>query len=61
MMHIDAIKNGKIAAYFIGNIPIIFEGGIKLVLAFAFLLTLPLCGIVPRQLYKNMQGTVETP
>lgn len=55
LLHLDAIKGGKLAAYVLGNITIIFEGGIKFILAFAFLLVLPLFGIIPKQLVRNMR------
>lgn len=54
LLHMDTIRDGKITAYVINNITTIFEGGIKFVLAFTFLLTLPLFGIVPKQLMRSV-------
>jgi len=54
MLHLDIVRDGKIAAYVIGHILLVVEGGIKFILAFAFLLVLPLFGIVPKQLVRSM-------
>lgn len=55
LLHLDAVKGGKLVAYVLGNIITIFEGGIKFILACAFLLVLPLFGIVPKQLLRSIR------
>lgn len=47
VMHLDSIKNGKLLLYVAGNIPLVFEGAIKLVLSMTFLPVLACLGVVP--------------
>ena len=55
LLRLGAVKDGKLVAYVLGNITTIFEGGIKFLLACAFLLVLPLFGIVPKKLLRSMR------
>lgn len=53
-LHLDEIKNGKLLLYVTNNIPLVVEGGIKLLLAFSFMSVLLFMGIIPRHIFSRL-------
>lgn len=54
-LSLDKVKDGKLMRYVIDNIPLVFEAGIKFLLSFGFVLTLPLIGVLPADMYKRLR------
>ncbi len=48
LLHMDAIKDGKLMVYITGNFPLVFEACIKLLLSFLFIPGVVFLGIIPK-------------
>ena len=54
LLRIDLIRNGKLYAYILNNIPLLVEGVARLVLCSLFLVGLVLSGVLPRRTLVNL-------
>ncbi len=50
--HLDTIKNGKLLVYVTGNIPLVVEGALKLLMSMVFIPVLVYFGVVPQRFFN---------
>lgn len=59
LLHMDQIGDGKFMTYVINSIPMIFEGGLKFLLACVFPILLVLFGIIPKGFLKGIKSDTQ--
>ena len=47
-LHLNSIKDGKLVAYLLGNVPLVVESGIKFILSLFFIPSLVFLDIIPK-------------
>ncbi len=58
VLHLDSFRDGKLVNHVIHNIPLMFEGMIKLISAFSFFVILPFIGILPREIHFRTKAAI---
>ena len=57
LFHLDAIKDGKLVTYTLGNIPLLVDGGVKFLLSFLFIAGLIAGNVIPREKFFTIIKT----